>query len=151
ALLPERLLSRTRAGRPGACRRAPVHLPRDRGAGHPAPSIGLAGSPGGRDHRPAAFRTGALGPVDATLLVVDAACRAPRLDRVTARDETPFGCHVAADLSPEYTEIAMAITYGVLRGRPDRYKREDDASTPHLQIRIVDTSGQPWRIAVNVQ
>jgi uncharacterized protein YukJ len=45
----------------------------------------------------------------------------------------------------------MAIQYGVLRARPDRYKREDNASTPHLQIRALDTSGQPWRIAVNVQ
>jgi uncharacterized protein YukJ len=44
----------------------------------------------------------------------------------------------------------MAIQYGVLRARPDRYKREDNASTPHLQIRALDTSGQPWRIAVNV-
>jgi uncharacterized protein YukJ len=48
-------------------------------------------------------------------------------------------------------EVAMAIQYGVLRARPDRYKREDNASTPHLQIRALDTSGQPWRIAVNVQ
>jgi len=45
----------------------------------------------------------------------------------------------------------MAIMYGALRGRPDRYKREDGASTPHLQIRVVDNTGQPWRIAVNVQ
>jgi uncharacterized protein YukJ len=45
----------------------------------------------------------------------------------------------------------MAIQYGVLRARPDRYKREDNGSTPHLQIRALDTSGQPWRIAVNVQ
>jgi uncharacterized protein YukJ len=45
----------------------------------------------------------------------------------------------------------MAIDYGVLRGRPDRYKREDGASTPHLQIRVLDDTGQPWRIAVNVQ
>jgi uncharacterized protein YukJ len=45
----------------------------------------------------------------------------------------------------------MAINYGVLRGRPDRYKREDNASTPHLQIRVLEPSGQPWRIAVNVQ
>ena len=45
----------------------------------------------------------------------------------------------------------MSITYGVLRGRPDRYTREDGASTPHLQIRVLDASGQPWRIAVNVQ
>lgn len=45
----------------------------------------------------------------------------------------------------------MAIMYGVLRGRPDRYKREDNAATPHLQIRVLDNSGQPWRIAVNVE
>lgn len=45
----------------------------------------------------------------------------------------------------------MALLYGVLRGRPDRYKREDNNSTPHLQIRVVDSTGQPWRIAVNVQ
>ena len=45
----------------------------------------------------------------------------------------------------------MAILYGVLRGRPDRYKREDNVSTPHLQIRVLEDGGQPWRIAVNVQ
>ena len=45
----------------------------------------------------------------------------------------------------------MAIFYGALRGRPDRFKREDGAPTPHLQIRVLDATGQPWRIAVNVQ
>ncbi|WP_454790287.1 DUF2278 family protein [Mycolicibacterium lutetiense] len=45
----------------------------------------------------------------------------------------------------------MAITYGVLRARPDRFVREDGQSTPHLQIRAVDDSGQPWRVAVNVE
>jgi uncharacterized protein YukJ len=45
----------------------------------------------------------------------------------------------------------MAILYGVLRGHPDRYKREDTASTPHLQIRVLEDGGQPWRIAVNVK
>jgi uncharacterized protein YukJ len=45
----------------------------------------------------------------------------------------------------------MTINYGVLRGNPDRQKREDDAKTPHLQIRVLDDTGQPWRIAVNVQ
>jgi uncharacterized protein YukJ len=45
----------------------------------------------------------------------------------------------------------MAMLYGVLRGHPDRYKREDNASTPHLQIRILENGGQPWRIAVNVK
>jgi uncharacterized protein YukJ len=45
----------------------------------------------------------------------------------------------------------MAILYGVLRGRPDRFKREDETSSPHLQIRVLEDGGQPWRIAVNVQ
>jgi uncharacterized protein YukJ len=45
----------------------------------------------------------------------------------------------------------MAILYGVLRGHPDRFKREDNTSSPHLQIRILENGGQPWRIAVNVQ
>jgi uncharacterized protein YukJ len=45
----------------------------------------------------------------------------------------------------------MAILYGVLRGRPDRYTREDNTSSPHLQIRVLEDGGQPWRIAVNVQ
>lgn len=45
----------------------------------------------------------------------------------------------------------MAITYGVLRARPDRFVREDGQSSPHLQIRAVDDSGQPWRVAVNVE
>ena len=45
----------------------------------------------------------------------------------------------------------MAFLYGVLRGRPDRFKREDNTSSPHLQIRVLESSGQPWRIAVNVQ
>ena len=41
--------------------------------------------------------------------------------------------------------------YGVLRGSPDRWVREDGDTTPHLQIRLLDSTGQPWRIAVNVQ
>jgi len=45
----------------------------------------------------------------------------------------------------------MALEYGVLRARPDLAKREDSASTPHLQIKAIDETGQPWRIAVNVQ
>jgi uncharacterized protein YukJ len=45
----------------------------------------------------------------------------------------------------------MSLTYGVLRGQPDLWKREDGAKTPHLQIRVLDETGQPWRIAVNVQ
>ena len=45
----------------------------------------------------------------------------------------------------------MALDYGVLRARPDRAKREDGERSPHLQIRAVDETGQPWRVAVNVQ
>jgi uncharacterized protein YukJ len=45
----------------------------------------------------------------------------------------------------------MAEQYGTLRGRLDRWQREDGESTPHLQIRVLDGTGQPWRIAVNVQ
>jgi uncharacterized protein YukJ len=45
----------------------------------------------------------------------------------------------------------MIDGYGVLRGNVDRWVREDDRSTPHLQIRLLDRTGQPWRIAVNVQ
>jgi uncharacterized protein YukJ len=45
----------------------------------------------------------------------------------------------------------MAIKYGALRGRPDRYQREDGDKTPHLQIRVLEDGGQPWRIAVNVE
>ena len=45
----------------------------------------------------------------------------------------------------------MALQYGVLRARFDLAKREDGLSTPHLQIRALDSTGQPWRVAVNVQ
>jgi uncharacterized protein YukJ len=45
----------------------------------------------------------------------------------------------------------MALEYGVLRARPDLAKREDGGSTPHLQIRALDATGQPWRVAMNVQ
>jgi uncharacterized protein YukJ len=45
----------------------------------------------------------------------------------------------------------MALQYGVLRARFDRAKREDNQSSPHLQIRVLDSTGQPWRVAVNVQ
>jgi uncharacterized protein YukJ len=44
----------------------------------------------------------------------------------------------------------MALHYGILRGRVDIFKREDDPSTPHLQIRVVDDHNQAWRVAVNV-
>jgi uncharacterized protein YukJ len=47
--------------------------------------------------------------------------------------------------------VAMAAGYGVLRGRVDRWVREDGDATPHLQVRVLDETGQPWRIAVNVQ
>ena len=44
----------------------------------------------------------------------------------------------------------MALYYGILRGRVDIFKREEDLSTPHLQIRLVDGHDQAWRVAVNV-
>ncbi len=44
----------------------------------------------------------------------------------------------------------IALHYGVLRGKVDIFKREDDLDTPHLQIRIIDGNGEKWRIAVNV-
>src|SRR5262245_16493619 len=44
----------------------------------------------------------------------------------------------------------MLAGYGVLRGRIDRFLREDDLDTPHLQIRVVDATGAAWRVAVNV-
>jgi uncharacterized protein YukJ len=49
----------------------------------------------------------------------------------------------------------MAVIYGVLRGTLDRWKREDPApgsnKSPHLQVRLVDGAGNPWRIPVNVR
>ena len=36
------------------------------------------------------------------------------------------------------------MIYGVLRGRPDRWVREEGDATPHLQIRILDDSGVAW-------
>ena len=44
----------------------------------------------------------------------------------------------------------MALQYGVLRGQVDIFKREDDNNSPHLQIKVLDGNGQPWRAAVNV-
>jgi uncharacterized protein YukJ len=49
----------------------------------------------------------------------------------------------------------VAVIYGVLRGKLDRWKREDPAAgsskSPHLQVRVVDSQGKPWRIPVNVR
>jgi uncharacterized protein YukJ len=47
-------------------------------------------------------------------------------------------------------EGTIVLHYGVLRGRVDVFKREDDLSTPHLQIRVVDAHNQAWRVPVNV-
>jgi uncharacterized protein YukJ len=44
----------------------------------------------------------------------------------------------------------MARQYGVLRGKVDVFKREDDFDTPHLQIRVLDGHNQAWRVPVNV-
>ena len=40
---------------------------------------------------------------------------------------------------------------GALRGRVDLFKREDNVKTPHLNVRVLDQTDQPWRIAVNVE
>jgi uncharacterized protein YukJ len=45
----------------------------------------------------------------------------------------------------------LAIAYGVLRGKVDRWQREDHGASPHLQIRLLDGQGVPWRIPVNVR
>jgi uncharacterized protein YukJ len=49
----------------------------------------------------------------------------------------------------------MAVIYGVLRGQLDRWKREDpppgSRKSPHLQVRVLDGQGKPWRIPVNVR
>lgn len=44
----------------------------------------------------------------------------------------------------------MSIFYGVLQGKADIFKREDNDDTPHLQIRVVDSNNQAWRVPVNV-
>src|SRR4029450_9849873 len=49
----------------------------------------------------------------------------------------------------------MAVIYGVLRGKLDRWKREDpppgSQKSPHLQIRVLDDQGKPFRVPVNVR
>jgi uncharacterized protein YukJ len=49
----------------------------------------------------------------------------------------------------------VAVIYGVLRAKLDRWKREDPPpggrKSPHLQIRVLDDQGKPWRIPVNVR
>lgn len=49
----------------------------------------------------------------------------------------------------------MAVIYGVLRGRLDRWKREDPPpgarKSPHLQVRVLDGQNKAWRIPVNVR
>lgn len=49
----------------------------------------------------------------------------------------------------------MAVIYGVLRGKLDRWKREDPSpgstKSPHLQVRLLDGQAKPWRIPVNVR
>ena len=47
----------------------------------------------------------------------------------------------------------MAVIYGVLRGKLDRWKREDvppgSSKSPHLHVRLIDDGGTPWHLAVN--
>jgi uncharacterized protein YukJ len=44
----------------------------------------------------------------------------------------------------------MLSDYGVLAGKVDIFKREDDRDSPHLQIRVIDRNNEVWRIPVNV-
>jgi uncharacterized protein YukJ len=44
----------------------------------------------------------------------------------------------------------MSFHYGILRGGVDRFRREDDFSTPHLQIKVVDAKRSTWRAAINI-
>jgi uncharacterized protein YukJ len=44
----------------------------------------------------------------------------------------------------------MSIFYGLLQGKVDIFKREDNDTTPHLQIRVIDSNNQAWRVPVNV-
>jgi uncharacterized protein YukJ len=44
----------------------------------------------------------------------------------------------------------MLSEYGVLAGKVDIFKREDDLDSPHLQIRVIDRNNDAWRIPVNV-
>ena len=44
----------------------------------------------------------------------------------------------------------MAIFYGVLHGKIDIFKREDNLDTPHLQVKLIDGQNQAWRVPVNV-
>lgn len=44
----------------------------------------------------------------------------------------------------------MSIFYGVLQGKVDVFRREDNDDMPHLQIRVVDRNNQAWRVPVNV-
>jgi len=44
----------------------------------------------------------------------------------------------------------MSLNYGVLRGKVDMFRREDDLNTPHLQIRVIDGNNKAWRVPVNV-
>jgi uncharacterized protein YukJ len=41
--------------------------------------------------------------------------------------------------------------YGVLAARARTTRREDGTDTPHLQVHLVDRSGEHWRVAVNVE
>jgi uncharacterized protein YukJ len=44
----------------------------------------------------------------------------------------------------------MLSDYGVLAGKVDIFKREDDRDSPHLQIRVIDRNNEKWRVPVNV-
>ena len=41
--------------------------------------------------------------------------------------------------------------YGVLAARALETRREDGSETPHLQLHLVSTGGEHWRVAINVE
>ena len=47
--------------------------------------------------------------------------------------------------------MAVGTEYGVLRGRIETITREDDDSSPHLQMKVIDGTGKAWRAPFNVR
>jgi uncharacterized protein YukJ len=67
----------------------------------------------------------------------------------TAGDTAAPAAAVAAESAAAL--VSQGGGYGVLRGRVDRWKREEiDAARSHLQIRVLDATGRPWRVTVNL-
>jgi uncharacterized protein YukJ len=76
-------------------------------------------------------------------------------DRAVAALDGGTTGNPAVAITGNTKEGRVAVIYGVLRGNLDRWTREDPApgsgKSPHLQIRVIDGQGKPWRIPVNVR